>query len=243
MRGSNPALNSNTFTSLAGTATAGMTVQGTINKTGILVLLTMASATWTWNLAGDDMAAAAPLILLGLIGGLAGALTTIFVKRWAPITAPLYALCEGLLLGGISRMYNVASHGIAVQAVALTFATLAVMLLAYSTGIIRVTERFRTVVIAATGAIALFYLVAMGLSFFNVHVPLLQSGGTFGILFSLAVVAVAAANLALDFSFIQAGAAAGAPRFMEWYGAFGVMVTLIWLYLEILRLLTKLRSR
>jgi uncharacterized YccA/Bax inhibitor family protein len=243
MRGSNPALNSSTFTSLAGTTTAGMTVQGTINKTGILMLLTMASAAWTWNLAGRDMEAAAPLILLGLIGGLGCALATVFVKRWAPATAPLYALLEGLVLGGVSRIYNTNSHGIAVQAVALTFATLAVMLLAYSTGIIRVTERFRTVVIAATGAVALFYISAMVLGLFHIHLPLLHEGGTISILFSLAVVALAAANLALDFSFIQAGAAAGAPRFMEWYGAFGVMVTLIWLYLEVIRLLSKLRSR
>ncbi|HYL06755.1 MAG TPA: Bax inhibitor-1/YccA family protein [Thermoanaerobaculia bacterium] len=243
MRGSNPALNPGAFTGVAGTATAGMTVQGTINKTGILMLLTMASASWTWSLAGRDPASVGPLVLLGLLGGLVFALATVFAKRWAPVTAPLYALLEGLVLGGVSALYNAASHGIAIQAVGLTFGTLVVMLLAYSTGLIRVTQRFRTVVVAATGAIALFYLVSLALGFFNVQVPLLYSGGTVGILFSVAVVIVAAFNLALDFNFIQAGAAAGAPRFMEWYGAFGVMVTLIWLYLEILRLLSKLRSR
>jgi uncharacterized YccA/Bax inhibitor family protein len=243
MRGSNPALNPGTFTSVAGTATAGMTVQGTINKTGILMLLTMGSATWTWSLAGRNPDAVGPLVLLGLLGGFGLALTTVFVKRWAPVTAPLYALLEGLLLGGVSALYNAASHGIAIQAVGLTFGTLVVMLLAYSTGVIRVTQRFRTVVVAATGAIALFYLVSLALGFFSVRVPVLYSSGPYGILFSVAVVIVAAFNLALDFNFIQAGAAAGAPRFMEWYGAFGVMVTLIWLYLEILRLLSKLRSR
>ncbi len=243
MRGSNPALNPGTFTSVAGTATAGMTVQGTINKAGILVLLTMASAAWTWSLAAEGSPSVGPLVLLGLLGGLVAALVTVFAKRWAPVTAPIYAVLEGLILGGVSAIYNAASHGIAIQAVGLTFGTLVVMLLAYSTGVIRVTQRFRTVVVAATGAIALFYVVSMALGFFHVGVPMLYSSSPLGIAFSVAVVAIAAFNLAIDFDFIQAGAAAGAPRFMEWYGAFGVMVTLIWLYLEILRLLSKLRSR
>ncbi|MDP9121859.1 MAG: Bax inhibitor-1/YccA family protein [Acidobacteriota bacterium] len=253
MRGSNPALNSKIFTGLISEADARMTVQGTINRTGVLVLLTMASATWTWSLAAQESPAVLPLMFLGLVGGLACALATLFVKRWAPVTAPAYALAEGLILGGISAAYGMAKAGsaahvqagpnIAVQAVGLTMATLAVMLVAYSTGVIKVTDRFRTVVIAATGAIAVFYLVAMVVGLFGVRVPLLHDNGPLGILFSLAVVVIAALNLAIDFSFIQAGAAAGAPRYMEWYGAFGVMVTLIWLYLEILRLLSKLRSR
>jgi uncharacterized YccA/Bax inhibitor family protein len=243
MRGSNPALNPNTFTALAGTDTARMTVQGTINKTGLLVLLTMASATWTWSLAYQGSPLVGPLILVGLVGGLGMAIATLLVKRWAPATAPAYALAEGLVLGGISAIYNVASHGIAIQAVALTFGTLALMLVAYSTGVIRVTQRFRTVVVAATGAIALFYLATLVLGLFHIQIPLVHDSGPLGILFSAVVVTIAAMNLAIDFDFISAGAAAGAPRFMEWYGAFGVMVTLIWLYLEILRLLSKLRSR
>jgi uncharacterized YccA/Bax inhibitor family protein len=129
------------------------------------------------------------------------------------------------------------------QAVGLTFGVLAAMLIAYRTGVIKVTDRFRTIVVAATGAIALLYLASIVLSFFNISIPFIHQGGTFGIVFSLVVVGIAAMNLALDFDFIHRGVEHGAPKVMEWYAAFGVMVTLIWLYLEILRLLAKIRRR
>jgi uncharacterized YccA/Bax inhibitor family protein len=244
MRGSNPILNSSTFVNGVNVAAATdrMTVQGTINKTGLLVLLAMASATWSWHVAATDPDAAPGLLLLGLLGGLGAAFATIFAKRWAPATAPVYAVLEGLVVGAVSQMANTASKGIAVQAVSLTFAVLATMLVAYSTGIIRVTRRFITVVVAATGAIMLLYLVNLGLTLFtHTRLPMLSDASPLGIGFSLVVVAIAAANLAIDFSFIESASAAGAPRYMEWYGAFGVMVTLIWLYLEILRLLSRIR--
>ena len=179
----------------------------------------------------------------GLIGGMVTAFVTIFKKNWAPLTAPLYALLEGPVLGGFSAMFEKAYPGIAVQAVGLTFGTLFVLLLAYKSGIIRATQRFKTGVIAATGGIAVFYLVAMLLGFFHVSVGVLYSSSSWGIAFSLFVVIIAALNLVIDFDMIESGVGMGAPRYMEWYGAFGLMVTLIWLYLEILRLLAKARRR
>ncbi len=171
-------------------------------------------------------------------------MVTIFKKEWSPVTAPIYALLEGLLLGGISAMFDQKYPGIAIQAVGLTFGTLFVLLLAYSARIIKVTQKFALGIVAATGGIALFYFAQMILGFF--HIPFLSSvngSGPIGIIFSLVVVAIAALNLVLDFDFIERGVNYGAPKYMEWYGAFGIMVTLIWLYLEILRLLAKSRSR
>jgi uncharacterized YccA/Bax inhibitor family protein len=178
----------------------------------------------------------------GLIGGLVFAVITIFKKTWAPYTAPVYAILEGLVIGGISAYAESQFKGIVFQAVALTFGTLLSLLVAYRSGVIKVTEKFRLGVVAATGAIFLVYIVSMVLGFFGVSVPLIYSGGTIGILFSLFVVVIAALNLVLDFDFIERGAVEGAPKYMEWYGAFGLMVTLIWLYIEFLRLLTKLRQ-
>jgi uncharacterized YccA/Bax inhibitor family protein len=179
----------------------------------------------------------------GVIGGLVLGFVTVFKKEWSVVTAPLYALCEGAFLGALSGMLESMFPGIAIQAVGLTFGTCFVMLLAYRSGLIRVTQRFTMGVIAATGGIAVFYLLTMLLGFFGVRIPLIYGGGPVGILFSLAVVVIASLNLILDFDFIQKGAAQGAPKYMEWYAAFGLMVTLIWLYMEMLRLLTKLRRR
>ena len=180
----------------------------------------------------------------GVFGGFVVALITIFKKTWSPFTAPIYALLEGLALGGISAILESRYPGIAVQAVGLTFGTLFVMLLAYKTGVIRATERFKVGVIAATGGIMVFYLIGMVLRmFFHFQIPVVYSGGIWGILFSLFVVVIAALNLVLDFDMIETGVNGGAPKYMEWYGAFGLMVTLIWLYLEILRLLAKARRR
>ncbi len=185
-----------------------------------------------------------PYLVGGGIAGFVLALITTFKMSWAPFTAPLYALAEGLVLGGMSAMIESQYPGIAVQAVAMTFGTLACMLLAYRAGVIRATERFKLGVIAATGAIFLVYMVSWLLSLFGFHsFALLNSNGLIGIGVSVVIVGIAALNLILDFDLIESGSQRGAPKYMEWYGAFALMVTLIWLYIEILRLLSKLRSR
>jgi uncharacterized YccA/Bax inhibitor family protein len=243
-RTSNPALNEKAFRGEVALGGETMTLQGTVNKTGLLLLCVVATAAWTWGLAHSETAdAAIPWMIGGVFGGLITALATIFKRSWAPITAPLYALLEGLALGGISAIFDRSYHGIAIQAVGLTFGVLFVMLVAYKTGVIRATERFKLGVIAATAGIAVFYLVAMVLSLFHVNVGILYNGSPIGIAFSIFVVIIAALNLVLDFDMIETGVRIGAPKYMEWYGAFGLMVTLIWLYLEILRLLAKSRRR
>jgi uncharacterized YccA/Bax inhibitor family protein len=244
----NPVLNEKAFQrvdQLVGASEEVMSLEGTVNKTAFLLLLVAAGAAWVWTryFQSLDPAVIMPYIVAGLIGGVVAALVTIFLPAWARISAPVYAAAQGLALGGISAFYEQQLHGIVFQAIGLTFGVLAVMLLAYRSGLIKVTDRFRMIVVAATGGIALLYFASIVLSFFGVTVPFIHQGGTFGIVFSLVVVGIAAANLALDFDFIQRGVEHGAPKLMEWYAAFGVMVTLIWLYLEILRLLSKLRRR
>jgi uncharacterized YccA/Bax inhibitor family protein len=244
----NPVLNEKAFQradQLVGASEEAMSLEGTVNKTAFLLLLVAAGAAWVWTryFQSLDPAVIMPYMVAGLIGGLVAALVTIFLPAWARISAPVYAAAQGLALGGISAFYEQRLHGIVFQAIGLTFGVLAVMLLAYRSGLIKVTDRFRMIVVAATGGIALLYFASIVLSFFGVTVPFIHQGGTFGIVFSLIVVGIAAANLALDFDFIQRGVEHGAPKLMEWYAAFGVMVTLIWLYLEILRLLSKLRRR
>jgi uncharacterized YccA/Bax inhibitor family protein len=252
MKTSNPALGENTFRDISGSqyggaidVTARMTLSGTVNKTGILLICTAATAAWTWYrfLASGDPSEIAPLLLVGGLGGFIFAMVTVFKKQWAPVTAPIYALLEGLVLGGLSAMTNLRYPGIAMQAVSLTFGTLFVLLLAYSSRIIKVTEKFRLGVVAATGGIMVFYLLQMVLGFFGIRFMAVNGSGMLGIGISLFICAIAALNLVLDFDFIERGVNYGAPKYMEWYGAFGIMVTLIWLYLEILRLLTKMRSR
>jgi uncharacterized YccA/Bax inhibitor family protein len=244
MRTSNPALNEKAFKGQVAIGDA-MTLQGTVNKTGLLLLCVVATAAWTWGLAHSNTPEAVyPWMAGGIIGGFVVALVTIFKKTWAPFTAPMYALLEGLALGGISAIFEKTYPGVAIQAVGLTLGTLFVMLLAYKTGVIRATQGFKIGVIAATGGIAVFYLVEMALSFFfHIQVPAVNGSGFWGIAFSLFVVIIAALNLVLDFDMIETGVNGGAPKYMEWYGAFGLMVTLIWLYLEILRLLGKVRRR
>lgn len=249
----NPALGQKTFSDFAQSQTGGplvdasqrMTLSGTVNKTGILLLCTFATAAWTWYsfMQSHDLTVAGPAMLLGALGGFVVALVTVFKKTWSPVTAPLYALLEGLVLGGLSAVFELRYPGIALEAVGLTFGTLFVLLLAYKSGLIKVTQKFRLGVVAATGGIAIFYLLTMLLSFF--HVSLFSSvygSGPIGIAFSFFVVLIASLNLVLDFDFVEQGVAYGAPRYMEWYAAFGIMVTLIWLYLEIIRLLAKMRS-
>jgi uncharacterized YccA/Bax inhibitor family protein len=248
MRTSNPALSSDAFRTGEAVLGESMTVSGTVNKTGILLLCCVATAAWTWNRffnapPEEAMQAMAPALVIGGIGGFIVAIVTIFKKEWAGITAPIYALLEGLVLGGISAMLELRYHGIAIQAVSLTFGTLLIMLLAYRSGLIKVTEKLRLGIVAATGGIAVFYLLQFILGFFGVHFTAINGSSPIGIGFSLIVVAVAALNLVLDFDLIENGARLGAPKYMEWYGAFALMITLIWLYFEILRLLSKFRSR
>lgn len=242
MRTSNPALNSNTFNT--GNALGeSMTLSGAVNKTGILLICVVATAAWSWNRFVTSPDSALPLLAVGAIGGFVIALVTVFKKNWSPVTAPAYALLEGLALGSISALYEARFHGIVMQAVGLTFGTLLALLMAYRSGLIRATENFKLGVVAATGGIMLLYLVEFALGFFGIHFAAINGSGPIGIGFSIFVVIIAALNLVLDFDFIENGARSGAPKYMEWYAAFGLMVTLIWLYLEILRLLTKSRRR
>jgi len=214
-----------------------MTLDGTVNKTGILLGLCFFGAIISWNIPN-------PLLMFG--GALVGfglAMYTSFVPRNAGITAPIYAFLKGLFLGGISLVLEMQYPGIAIQAVGLTFGTLASLLFFYKSGLIKPTENYRLMIFSATFAIMILYLVNFVMSFFGAGIGFIHSNGIFGIGFSLFVVGVAALNLVLDFDFIEQGAENSLPKYMEWYGAFSLMVTLIWLYLEILRLLAKLRSR
>lgn len=253
MKSSNPALGGKTFEQYQpGIQTVGaMTINGTINKTLILLALVIIPAVYVWDMfyasgisaeGGLENASLMYWLYGGLFGGLIFAFITIFKKTWAPFTAPIYAVLEGLFIGGISAIFELQFTGIVFQAVSLTFGTLFAMLVTYRLGLIKVTEKFKMGVVAATGAIFVVYLFSFVLSFFSVNVPFIHSGGTIGILFSLFVVVIAALNLVLDFDFIEKGAQHGAPKYMEWYGAFGLIITLVWLYIEFLRLLSKLRQ-
>lgn len=245
IRSANPALSTDTFRGVRAQSPADqMTIQGTVNKTTILLLILLVPAYYVWNqfFATRDPGAINFYMMVGVFGGLVMALVTVFKKTWAPVTAPLYAALEGLALGGISSFFEARFPGIVIQAVGLTFTTLLALLLAYKSGLIKVTENFKLGVAAATGGIFLFYLLQMGLGFFDVRIPYIHEGGIIGIGFSLFVIIIAALNLVMDFDFIEEGARRGAPKYMEWYAAFGLMVTLIWLYLEFLRLLSKLQG-
>jgi uncharacterized YccA/Bax inhibitor family protein len=255
-KSSNPALGDKTFNGLSqtqyggysGDTTARMTLNGTVNKTGILLVCAIATAGYTWMqfMQSREISDVVPWLITGMLGGFICALVTIFKKEWAPVTAPLYALLEGLVLGGLSAVFELRYPGIAIQAVGLTFGVLFSMLFLYRSGIIKVTDRFRMGVVAATMGIALFYLLEIILGMFGVHfmgVNGVEGSGIVGIGFSLLVVGIAALNLVLNFDIIERGVVAGAPKYMEWYGAFGIMVTLVWLYLEILNLLAKFNRR
>lgn len=243
MRSGNPVLKADTF-SLAPALheSERMTLGGTANKTGLSLFILLIAASYIWNRGPEDPSLPA-WILVSVVAGFIVAMVTVFKKTWAPITTPVYAAVEGLALGGISVVFEARYPGIVSQAVFLTFGTLAALLLAYRSGVIKATENFKLGVVAATGGIALLYLASFILGFFGMNVPLIHSSGTYGILFSAFVVVIAALNLVLDFDFIETGVERGAPKYMEWYGAFGLLVTLVWLYLEILRLLAKLQGR
>jgi uncharacterized YccA/Bax inhibitor family protein len=247
----NPALSENRFrdTVLADVVTNenAMTLKGTLNKFGFLFLMVLGTSFYSWKefAAGGNVV---PLIWTGALGGLAVAIVLVFKKQWAPYLAPLYALLEGLFIGAISSMYNDAfaekAPNLIINAVGLTFGVAIAMYLLYSFRIIKATEKFKSVIITATVGIAIFYVLVMVLHMFGYdNMPFLHEGSTFGILFSLFVVSIAALNLILDFDMIEKGTEMGAPKYMEWYGAFGLLVTIVWLYLEILRLLSKISGR
>ncbi|MBL9135934.1 MAG: Bax inhibitor-1/YccA family protein [Verrucomicrobiales bacterium] len=241
MRTSNPVLRADTF-ALPSTSGASMTIGGTVAKTAFFLLLALVPALATYSLAVRGLAVG-PWMMAGGIGGLVLAVVTAFKPAWASITGSLYCLAQGLVLGGLSAHFEQRFPGIAISAAGCTLGTLAGLLLAYQSGLIRVTEKFRMGIFAATAGIALFYLVSFVLRLFGIQVPYIHESGLIGIGFSAFVVIVAALNLVLDFDFIEQGASHGAPKYMEWYAAFGLMVTLIWLYIEILRLLAKIMGR
>ena len=247
----NPALSENRFkdTVLDGVVTHenAMTVRGTLQKFGFLFLMVMGTAFYSWKEFADG-GNVVPLIWGGALGGLAVAIVLVFKKEWSPYLAPLYALLEGLFVGAISAQYNDAfaakAPNIIINAVGLTFGTAIAMYLLYSFKIIKATEKFKSIIITATAGIAIFYILVLILRAFGVeNMPFLHEGSPMGIIFSLFVVTIAALNLILDFDMIEKGAELGAPKYMEWYGAFGLLVTIVWLYLEILRLLSKISSR
>ncbi len=224
-----------------------MTVRGTLQKFGFLFLMMMGTAFYAWKEYAEGGTNALTFIYVGAFGGLGIAIVMMFKKEWAPYLAPAYALLEGLFIGAISAYYQYAfaeqAPGIVINAVGLTFGTAIAMYLLYSFKVIRATEKFKAIIMTATAGIAIFYLIAFALSFFGIQIPFLHEGSVMGIGFSIFVVALAALNLILDFDMIEKGAELGAPKYMEWYGAFGLLVTIIWLYLEILRLLSKISKR
>lgn len=243
MARSNPALRESVFkNAIAGVSAAQMTVSGTATKAIILIAVTVFSASWVWTATVANPAVVGPAVLIGALGGLVVALVAMFRPQTAPFTAPLYAVLEGLALGAISAMYAGLYHGIALQAVGLTFMVALGMLVAYRTGLIRATPMFRKIVISATLGIMLFYVLSLVLGMFHVSMPILWSSSPLGIALSVVFAGVAAMNLILDFDLIERGAQQGAPKYMEWYGGFALLMTLVWLYLEILRLLARTRQ-
>ena len=246
MPSANPVMNPDVYRrELMDSPTASaMSMSGTVIKTAFLMSLLLITAGYTWYLSLDEantlMMRGA--ILIGAIGGLVMALVTSFFPKASPFTSPVYAAFEGMFLGGISVIFEARFPGIVVQAVGLSVAMLTMMLFLYGTGVIRATEKFKMGIMAATGAIFLVYMASMLLSFFGVRVPFIHESGLFGIGFSVVVVVIAALNLILDFDFIEQGVRSRAPKYMEWYGGFSLLVTLVRMYLEILRLLSKLRN-
>lgn len=240
MRSSNPALNENVFSSVrAQSGQDVMTIQGTVNKTLFLLFLVMMMAGWAWSTPDVAM----PLMIPASIIGFIVAMVTVFKKEWVAVTAPLYAVVEGVILGTLSLFFERQYPGIVNQAVTLTFGVMFSLLFVYKSGLIRVTDNFRLGLFAATGGIAVLYLINFVMSFFGKSMGFIYAATPIGIGFSVIVVIIAALNLVMDFDFIERGAERGAPKYMEWYGAFGLLVTLIWLYIEILRLLSKTRRR
>ena len=249
MRTSNPALRESIFRIHGYDGIQGkMSMQGTAIKTFFLLSLASLTAGWIWYKFADvSIISHAKDIMtyltLSTIGAFILSICTIFKPSWAPVTASLYALLEGVVLGSLSLILDRQYPGIVLQALPLTFGTLVAMLVIYNSGLIKVNHKFRMIMFSAMSAICLVYMLSWILSFFRINLPFIHSSGTIGVLFSLFVVGIAAFNLLLDFDFIEKGQAYGAPKYMEWYGAFSLMISLVWLYVEILRLLAKLRER
>jgi uncharacterized YccA/Bax inhibitor family protein len=219
-----------------------MTLAGVINRSIVLLLLVAGTATGVWAYSNSHPSVIYPMVMIGALGGFAVAMVTSFKRDWSPITSPIYAVLEGLFIGGISLVMEQRFPGLVLQAVLLTFGVMFALLAAYQTRIIRPSETFKSVIVGATFGIVIVYLVSMVMQlFFHTEIPLINGSGPLGIAFSLVVVGIAALNLVLDFDFIENGVASGAPKWMEWYAAFALTVTLVWLYIEILRLLSKMR--
>ncbi|TDN96230.1 Bax inhibitor-1/YccA family protein [Sunxiuqinia elliptica] len=252
-KSSNPVLGQSAFSKVqAGTQADVMTVEGAVNKTGLMFLILAFAAAFTWRKffgvfdygsPEGAFSSVAPWVIGGGIGGFIVAMVTVFSPRYSNITAPIYAVLEGLFLGGISAFFEAQYPGLVMRAVALTFGVFFIMLFMFRSGKIRATGKFRMAVLAATGGIALVYFISFIAGLFGASFGFLHGNSLISIGFSLVVVGIAALNLILDFDFIQRGADSRAPKIMEWYGAFGLMVTLVWLYIEILRLLSKVASR
>ena len=218
-----------------------MTGSGVVRSFGILAALFVPAAIWGWIQAPPRFSE--PWVLGAFVVALVAVVVGTFKPKWAPVIAPIYAVVEGALVGAISSLYESAYDGLVVQAILATTVTTLVMAVLYATRTIKVTDRMRSIVTSATMAIFFFYLISFGLSFFDIGVPLVFDSGIIGIGFSLLVIGIAAFNLLLDFDLIERGVRGRAPGYMNWYGAFGLMVTIVWLYLEFLRLLSKLQRR
>lgn len=243
MNSSNPTLSEKAFSESVSGMEQPMTMQGTVNKCAILLALVCVPGFFVWQKVMSNPTSAMPWVIGGFITGFVLCLITCFKREWSPVTAPLYAMAQGLALGGISAMYETQFNGIVTQAVLLTVGTLLAMLALYTMRIIQPTRKFMLGVFAATAGIALTYLIGIVLRLFGFEMSFLYGNGWFSIGFSIVVVIVAALNLIMDFATIEQGAQNRAPKYMEWYAAFGLLVTLVWLYLEILRLLSKFASR
>jgi uncharacterized YccA/Bax inhibitor family protein len=245
-RTGNPALGAQTFSGLSVDGAERMTLAGTARKSVVLLAIAGGAAFAAWSHVFSRPTDLPSLRIAALAASLAGfgvAVAIILRHRWSPALAPVYALLEGIVLGLVSAVFESRFPGIAAQAIALTFGVFAVLLAAYASGAISPTENFKLGVVAATGGVAVVYLISIGARLFGHSVPYIHDSGPIGIGFSVVVVCIAAANLVLDFDFIEEGVRRGAPKYMEWYAAFGLLVTLVWLYLEILRLLSKAKKR
>jgi len=243
MRSGNPVLSNSTFTDVTQRGySRPMTLGGVINRSILLLLLVAGTAAGVWTYSNSHPSAIYPMVMVGTLGGFVVAMVTTFKRDWAPFTAPVYAVLEGVFIGGISLVMERQFPGLVLQAVLLTFGVMLALLAAYQSRIIRPSQTFKAVIVGATFGIVIVYLISMVLQlFFHTGIPPIHDSGPVGIIFSLVVVGIAALNLVLDFDFIENGVASGAPKWMEWYAAFALTVTLVWLYIEVLRLLAKMR--
>jgi uncharacterized YccA/Bax inhibitor family protein len=242
MRSGNPVLTDSTFDVIQRGSLRPMTLSGVINRSILLLLLVAGTSAGVWSYSSSHPSVIYPMVMIGALGGFVVAMVTSFKKEWSPVTSPVYAVLEGLFIGGISLVMEQRFPGLVLQAVMLTFGVMFALLAAYQSRIIRPSQTFKSVIVGATFGIVVVYLISMAMQlFFHTEIPLINGSGPMGIAFSLVVVGIAALNLVLDFDFIENGVAAGAPKWMEWYAAFGLTVTLVWLYIEILRLLSKMR--